>query len=232
MNEAARIAYLGALGIDVWWPRDAFADEQPALPERAVVPASLAQAVQSAAGRAQSPVQAVAPQVNAQPAMPVNLADAVQKSPAARISEMQQSLQAPAAAEVPEFTLQFVCFRDVWLVFSRQDITPAHAMLLADIARWRGSEVTRPSFMADFVWPYIRDGKIDQGAEQARRHLAMFMANLHQQQSAREVLVFADASDWLNNSELPAAVMHKLPVSLAACLNETSAKRALFHAFN
>ncbi|MCP5324989.1 MAG: hypothetical protein H7A09_01515 [Oceanospirillaceae bacterium] len=232
MNEAARIAYLGALGIDVWWPCEAFADEPHAVPEGAAVPACVAQAVQSAAGRPQSPVQAVAPQVNAQPAMPASLADAVPKSPAARISELQQSLQAPVVTEVPEFTLQFVCFRDVWLVFSRQDISPAHAMLLADIARWRGSEVARPTFMADFVWPYIRDGKIDQGAEQARRHLGMFMANLHQQQAAREVLVFADARDWLNNAELPAAVMHKLPVSLTACLNETSAKRALFHAFN
>lgn len=218
MNEAARIAYLGALGIDVWWPRDAFAEPASA-PVEEMRPA----AVQALRQHTQVPETPAPAAVVTQTAL---------KTPAAHISELQQSLQRPVEQEVPEFTLQFMCFAGVWLVFARQQISQAHAMLLADIACWRGSNVLKPSFMADFVWPYIRDGKIDQSAEQARRHLAMFMGNLHQQQPAQEVLVFADASVWLAPDSLAGVKIHMLPVALLDCLAGAAAKRSLYQALS
>lgn len=222
MNEAARISYLGALGIDVWWPKDAFA--------ASAGPIDIPQAVMP------MPVQGNATALPAN--VPASVAAVLRpetsrgqpKTPAAQISELQQSLQSPLSDEVPEFTLQFLCFSGIWLVFSRVQFTAVHAMLAGDIARWRGSEKIKPNFMADFVWPYIRDGKIDQGREQAKRHLGMFMANLHQQQAAREILIFSDAACWLDDVQLPGVTLQRLPVSLQACLQDAAAKRTLFNA--
>jgi hypothetical protein len=224
MNETARIAYLGALGIDVWWPQDAFAapaelltgvvqSPSPSMQHNPIalpanVPASVAAVLRPDVARTQAP----------------------SKTPAAHISELQQSLHHPEPAVVPEFTLQFLCFSGVWLVFSRVQLSAAHAMLVADIARWRGSEVVKPTFMADFVWPYIRDGKIDQSGEQAKRHLGMFMSNLHQQQPAQEILIFSDAAQWLDDGPLAGVTSYVLPVSLQDCLQGSAAKRTLFNA--
>lgn len=220
MNEAARISYLGALGIDVWWPRDDFAAPADVIPQ-AVMHSPVPGAAVSLPSHVPASVTAV---------LRPESSRTQPKTPAAQISELQQSLQPPALGEVPEFTLQFLCFSGIWLVFSRVQFDATHAMLAGDIARWRGSEKIKPNFMADFVWPYIRDGKIDQGREQAKRHLGMFMANLHQQQPAREILIFSDAACWLDDVPLAGVTLHSLPVSLQACLQDAAMKRTLFNA--
>ncbi|MEH6565594.1 MAG: hypothetical protein V7756_09755 [Halopseudomonas sp.] len=208
MQEQARLAYLQAMGITNWMPRQALSGVPPRTPYE--MPA----AVQIKA----DPVPEAVPRASA--------AEPVRPQAQAKVSEVVRQLRADTSAPQPEPTPQSTdteaepqplappiepFYLQLWLAGpcallteapepGLESATPAFH-LLQDILRAVGLP-PRPRLLTDFRWPLSRNPQLDRSAVAANRGLLAFMQGRLEEHECVSLGCFGAATGLLVETDL------------------------------
>lgn len=205
MQEPIRLAYLDAIGITNWVPKQAFSGVPPRVPYTLPVAVEVEPAV-STQSVAQAAVAAPISKPSIQPATALRdlRAETVQqKVPPVVERGLEPSL--PTATPIEPFYLQLWLAGPCALLTEApepglESATPAF-ILLQDILRAAGLP-PRPRLLADFRWPLSRNPQLDRSAEAANRGLLAFMQGRLEGQELVSLGCFGRATGLLVEPDL------------------------------
>ncbi|HEC50530.1 hypothetical protein LCGC14_0977540 [marine sediment metagenome] len=205
MQEQTRLAYLEALGVINWMPRQALAGIPPRMPYTLPV-AAVKIPVASLQAELQSSVVAPINKLAVDPVGAVKQlrADTVQPklAPAAEAPIGPPALN---VAPIEPFYLQLWLAGPCALLTEApepglESATPAF-LLLQDILRAVGLP-PRPRLLADFRWPLSRNPQLDRSAEAANRGLLAFMQGRLEEHEPVSLGCFGPATGLLVETDL------------------------------
>ncbi|MEH6493780.1 hypothetical protein [Halopseudomonas sp.] len=215
MQEQARLAYLEAMGVTNWVPRQALSgvpSRQPySLPVVAEQTAAPVEATPRTVPAAHSALPDIAP-----PAPAVARAAAVvQQLRAGKMPDVPAPVAQPQAAEVvtPNGPAIEPFYLQLWLSGpcallteapepGMESATPAF-LLLQDILCAAGLP-SRPRLLVDFRWPLSRNPQLDRSAAAAHRGLLAFMQGRLEEHECVSLGCFGPATGLLVESDLSA----------------------------
>jgi len=231
----SQLTYLEHLGIDVWLTRPAFEQDVYA-PVQAT--SALEQVRSELQGNAAQPVavaqMAAAPMTQAQEPAPQAAVQptAVGDNPAARLAQIAPTdLVAPAVptgpvdtTPAPRFNIQFWCYSSgVWVISGEVELSPAHHMLVHNVAHFLQGKRRKPRHVGIFSWPMLDAPNIDQGSDIATKYLKQHIEQLQTLTKCKKLLAFDESANLLSDMS-PLIV----PCSLSELLTSVDHKKALW----
>jgi len=217
MQEQARLAYLEAMGVTNWVPRQALQDVPSRLPysiPALAAPAETDIAIESASATAPASSRVVS-DIATQAPVAARAAAVVQQLRAGKTSEAPLPVVETRAAEalVPKAPAIEPFYLQLWLAGpcallteapepGMESATPAFH-LLQDILRAVGLP-PRPRLLADFRWPLSRNPQLDRSAAAAHRGLLAFMQGRLEEHECVSLGCFGPATGLLVESDLSA----------------------------
>ncbi len=244
MNELQRQAYMEAMGVDCYIPRLHLPAALPSvlceIPELAEVPVA-----KTVANEAAAPVTSTPKGKNGSAAAMQALLDddapIKEASPQSVKTVTETLVQDTSANPIPHFSLSIVRGGNVLIV---DDGLPGHVnpseylQLLHNILFALGAGKQQLA-IDSFVWPMVKNSKIDQSETAARQTLDAFLSKQVDQLKAQYIIVMGEAAaSYISSEALATGTLHthpqwKLPLictnSASPMLSDPSLKRAVWN---